>query len=254
MIVFFLSDLLVWIITTSLLFLFIRTPKKFSTLWRQQKIACSFLLFWIILALLDSVHWQTSEEFCSLLDYLFDTKKLGQIGSEKGYYAPFSSHSYKKIQMATAQENPWIDNQWVRDFLPSKYIHILGTDKIGTDILWACCKSFRTAFLLSFLSIFWTLLFAIPFGMLAGWFVKLDKPIQFIANIINGVPSVLLIALMSVVMDLSMNQTSWLSDFTSEQKSDFKLWGFCFILGATSWTGYMRLIRQKTIELSLIHI
>ena len=130
--------------------------------------------------------------------------------------------------------------------------HVLGTDKVGGDVLYQSLKSIRTGVLIGVLTTLVMLPMAIALGVSAGYFRGwIDDIIQYIYTTLNSIPSVLLIAsavlLMQVVMD---NHPQWFE--TTLERSDLRLLFLVLILGVTSWTGLCRLLRAETLKISQI--
>ncbi len=130
--------------------------------------------------------------------------------------------------------------------------HVLGTDKVGGDVLYQSLKSIRTGVLIGVLTTLVMLPMAIALGVSAGFFRGwIDDIIQYIYTTLNSIPSVLLIAatvlLMQVVMD---NHPQWFE--TTLERSDLRLLFLVIILGVTSWTGLCRLLRAETLKISQI--
>ncbi len=130
--------------------------------------------------------------------------------------------------------------------------HVLGTDKVGGDVLYESLKSIRTGVLIGVLTTLVMLPMAIALGVSAGFFRGwIDDIIQYIYTTLNSIPSVLLIAasvlLMQVVMD---NNPQWFE--TTQQRSDLRLLFLVIILGVTSWTGLCRLLRAETLKISQV--
>jgi len=130
--------------------------------------------------------------------------------------------------------------------------HVLGTDKVGGDVLYQSLKSIRTGVLIGILTTLVTLPLAIFLGITAGLFRGwVDDLIQYIYTTLNSIPGVLLIAaavlLMQVIMD---NNPQWFE--TTQERSDVRLLFLVLILGITSWTGLCRLLRAETLKISQV--
>ena len=130
--------------------------------------------------------------------------------------------------------------------------HVLGTDKVGGDVLYQSLKSIRTGVLIGVLTTLVTLPLAIMLGISAGLFRGwIDDIIQYIYTTLNSIPGVLLIAaavlLMQVIMD---NNPQWFE--TTQERSDVRLLFLVLILGITSWTGLCRLLRAETLKISQV--
>ncbi|MCK9282777.1 MAG: ABC transporter permease [Rhodocyclaceae bacterium] len=129
------------------------------------------------------------------------------------------------------------------------HYHVLGTDKVGQDVLYLALKSIRTGLLIGTLTTLVTLPLAVLLGILAGYAGGwLDDAIQYVYTTLNSIPGVLLIAaavlMMQVVID---THPDWFS--TAAERADARLLALCFILGMTSWTGLARLLRGETLKL-----
>ncbi len=127
--------------------------------------------------------------------------------------------------------------------------HVLGTDKVGQDVLYLSLKSIRTGLLIGSLTTLVMLPVAVLLGILAGYLGGwVDDAIQYLYTTLNSIPGVLLIAaavlMMQVVID---THPDWFA--TSAERADARLLALCLILGMTSWTGLARLLRGETLKL-----
>ncbi|TAJ20852.1 MAG: ABC transporter permease [Rugosibacter sp.] len=127
--------------------------------------------------------------------------------------------------------------------------HVLGTDKVGQDVLYLSLKSIRTGLLIGTLTTLVMLPVAVLLGILAGYLGGwVDDVIQYAYTTLNSIPGVLLIAaavlMMQVVID---THPDWF--VTSAERADARLLALCLILGMTSWTGLARLLRGETLKL-----
>ncbi len=130
----------------------------------------------------------------------------------------------------------------------SKY-HVLGTDKVGEDVLYQALKSIRTGVVIGTLTTLLMLPFAIILGIMAGYFRGwIDDVIQYLYTTLNSIPGVLLIAAAVLMLNVYMGKHA--EEFTSlTQRADLRLLFLCLILGLTSWTGLCRLLRAETLKL-----
>ncbi len=127
--------------------------------------------------------------------------------------------------------------------------HVLGTDKVGQDVLYQTLKSIRTALIIGLLTTMVMLPLAVVLGVSAGYFRGwVDDLIQFIYTTLSSIPSVLLIAAAVLMMQVYMANHPELFD-SLEARSDLRLLLLCVILGITSWTGLCRLLRAETLKL-----
>jgi peptide/nickel transport system permease protein len=127
--------------------------------------------------------------------------------------------------------------------------HVLGTDKVGQDVLYLTLKSIRTGLLIGTLTTLIMLPAALALGLLAGYAGGwIDDAIQYLYTTLNSIPGVLLIAaavlMMQVVID---THPEWFA--TAAERADARLLALCAILGITSWTGLCRLLRAETLKL-----
>lgn len=129
------------------------------------------------------------------------------------------------------------------------HYHVLGTDKVGEDVLYQSLKSVRTGLLMGILTTLATLPLALGFGVLAGYFRGwVDDIIQYVYTSLNAIPGVLLIAAAMLIMQ------AWMGRYEAEfanltVRADFRLLALCLILGLTHWTGLCRLLRAETLKL-----
>ncbi len=127
--------------------------------------------------------------------------------------------------------------------------HVLGTDKVGQDILYLSLKSIRTGLIIGTVTTLVTLPIGIFLGIAAGYFRGwVDDVIQYIYTVLSSIPSVLLIAAAVLIMQVTIEMhPDWFD--TSASRADLRLVFLCLILGMTSWTGLCRLLRGETLKL-----
>ena len=127
--------------------------------------------------------------------------------------------------------------------------HVLGTDKVGQDVLYLTLKSVRTALVIGTLTTLVMLPFALALGIAAGYFGGwVDYVIQYVYTTLNSIPGVLLIAASVLMMQVYIDTHPDLFP-TAAQRADLRLLFLCIILGVTSWTGLCRLLRGETLKL-----
>jgi len=127
--------------------------------------------------------------------------------------------------------------------------HVLGTDKVGQDVLYLSLKSIRTGLIIGTVTTLVTLplalLLGITAGYLRGW---VDDVIQYVYTVLSSIPSVLLIAAAVLMMQVTIDtHPQWFDN--SASRADLRLVFLCLILGVTSWTGLCRLLRGETLKL-----
>lgn len=131
----------------------------------------------------------------------------------------------------------------------SGYYHLLGTDKVGVDVLYSAIKSLRTAMVLGLLTTLVTLPLGIFAGLAAGYFRGwVDDVIQYVYTTLNSIPGVLLIAAAVLMLQVALDSNPQ-AFATAAEKADLRLFFLCVILGVTSWTGLARLLRGETLKL-----
>ena len=129
------------------------------------------------------------------------------------------------------------------------YYHILGTDKVGMDVLYQALKSIRTGLMIGTLTTLIMLPFAIFLGIAAGYYRGwVDDIVQYTYTTLVSIPGVLLIAAAILLLQVYMSNNA--EQFTSlESRADLRLLFLCLILGITSWTSLCRLLRGETLKL-----
>jgi peptide/nickel transport system permease protein len=160
----------------------------------------------------------------SLLDRILSPIRTAQ---ETTFSAPFGTRSLVK----TTYKNEM--GEIVRDYPALKYpgVHVLGTDKVGNDVLYATLKAIRTAMIIGIFPILIALPFALFLGVMAGYFGRwVDDVIVFIYTMISGIPGILLIAAFMIIFGQGVVQ-------------------LCVVMGITAWVGLCRLLRGETYKL-----
>jgi peptide/nickel transport system permease protein len=127
--------------------------------------------------------------------------------------------------------------------------HVLGTDKVGQDVLYQALKSIRTGLVIGTLTTLVMLPAAILLGVMAGYFRGwIDDLIQYLYTTLNSIPGVLLIAAAILMMQvyIANNEEAFAS---VTERADLRLLFLCVILGVTSWTSLCRLLRGEVLKL-----
>jgi peptide/nickel transport system permease protein len=127
--------------------------------------------------------------------------------------------------------------------------HLLGTDKVGNDVLYQSLKGVRTSVIIGTLTTLLSLPLAIALGVAAGYFRgAVDDAVQYLYTTLDSIPDVLLIAAMVLVVQAYMAGNA--DSFGSvQQRADLRLLLLCAVLGITRWTGLCRLLRGETLKL-----
>jgi peptide/nickel transport system permease protein len=128
--------------------------------------------------------------------------------------------------------------------------HILGTDKVGLDVLYLSLKSIRTSIVIGTITTLVLLPLGVGLGIMAGYFRRwVDDVIQYIYTTLNSIPDVLLIVAAVLMLQVFLDKNAdWFT--TGAQRADMRLLCLCAILGLTSWTGLARLLRGESLKLS----
>ena len=127
--------------------------------------------------------------------------------------------------------------------------HVLGTDKVGQDVMYLALKSIRTGLVIGTLTTLVLLPLAVVAGVTAGYFRGwVDDVVQYVYTTLNSIPGVLLIAASVLLMQVYIDTHPDLFP-TSVQRADLRLLFLCIILGLTSWTGLARLLRGEVLKL-----
>jgi peptide/nickel transport system permease protein len=186
---------------------------------RRSPVAWVVLSLYMMVGLADSVSWvggashaggdQVARyEARSLLDRAFAKPP------EKSYSAPLAQREFTR-------DRP----------LQQPGGHLLGTDKLGRDVLFVTLKGARVALLVGGFTSLISIPLALLFGVLAGYFGKwIDEGVFFVMSTLASMPSVLL--LVAMITALPKGTAS-----------------VCIALGVTSWVGFCRLARGETFKL-----
>lgn len=133
--------------------------------------------------------------------------------------------------------------------LLAPHYHVLGTDKVGTDVLYQALKSVRTGILIGSLTTLVSLPFALLLGVAAGYFRgRVDDLVQYLYTTLSSIPGVLLIAAAALLLDVYMTRHAAAFDSLAA-RADLRLLALCGILGITSWTSLCRLLRAEALKL-----
>ncbi|MGY0194735.1 ABC transporter permease [Leptothrix sp. BB-4] len=127
--------------------------------------------------------------------------------------------------------------------------HVLGTDRIGQDVLVQALRSVRTAFVIGLLASLATVPPALALGLLAGWYRgAVDAAVQGLGAVLSAIPNVLLIAAGVLLAQAAIDAHP--DAFASAlERADAKLLLLCLILGLGGWAGLCRLVRAETLRL-----
>lgn len=115
------------------------------------------------------------------------------------------------------------------------YTHLLGTDKIGRDVLSRMLYGARVSLAVGILATAVSLIIGIVIGMMTGYLGgKTDIIVMRIVEIIMCFPTfLLLLILMAIMMDYKFEQSILL---------------VIAVIGLTSWTGLSRIVRGEVLK------
>jgi ABC-type dipeptide/oligopeptide/nickel transport system permease subunit len=221
------------------------------------------LLCYLFVGLVDSFHFRLklsgdekkeseyAPEVLSALDILI---KPLRVHVEKTYSAPLAKVLYTKETVEDSASVTTPAGTKSRIYPPLLYPgrHLLGTDKVGQDVLYLSLKAIRTGLVVGTLTTLIMLPFAVLLGISAGYFKGwVDDLIQYLYTTLSSVPSVLLIAATVLILQIYMDTHA--DDFkSSAERADVKLFFLCLILGTTGWIGLCRLLRGETLKISTL--
>lgn len=210
---------------------------------RIAMLSFAILCLYAFVALLDSVGWRSPlrtadgtpakdpksgnilyDQGTSALEHLL--KPLARM-KETTYSAPLAATQFG----TTAVSDPDGRVRRIHKKLNFPRRHLLGTDIIGSDVIYLAIKSIRTGLIIGFLASFLAIPFALFFGLCAGYYGGwVDDAVQYICTLLSSIPSVLLIAAMMVAFGRGLPQ-------------------LCLAMGIASWTGLCRLLRGEALRL-----
>jgi peptide/nickel transport system permease protein len=195
-----------------------------ATVFRRRRLAVFVLGLYIGVALLDSIAWVggdsggdavAAHQPSTLLDRIFSDSE------ERTFSAPLASNDF-----------------YGDADLRHPGTHLLGTDKLGRDVLYMSLKGARVALLIggltSLIAIPLALLFGVAAGYFGGW---VDDVVFFVVSTLASIPSLLLLIALILVLGKGT-------------------WQVCLALAVTSWVGFCRITRGETFklrELDFIH-
>lgn len=118
----------------------------------------------------------------------------------------FSPYSYKDVDMANSYSTP-------------SAAHLFGTDELGRDILTRCAVGTRLSLYIALIAVFLDMCIGITYGLISGYFGgAVDLVMQRIVEIINGIPTMVIVTLLLMVVDpgvlsitIAMGLTGWVN-------------------------------------------
>lgn len=263
------SDLIVFFLFAVCAYLCIKARKKHAPLrlalsqLKRNRLAMAsmaLLALFAVIALLDSIRYRDaietdrtphsktlySPKALSLIDRIFEGPRTN---AEKTYSAPMASRLFVKETVTLP------DGSTKREFPALKHPsgHILGTDKVGSDVFFTAIKGIRTGIVIGAGTTIVIIPFAIFFGVVAGYFGGIiDDVVQYLYTTLSSIPGVLLIVAFMLLFGTSGYQGGLVSEEDAFLKIfvlNDRLFWLCLILGITSWTDLCRIVRGETLKL-----
>ncbi|MBP5299984.1 MAG: ABC transporter permease [Victivallales bacterium] len=211
---------------------------------RGAVVSGAILAAYLVVALLDSVGWRNAERDPETGE-VRRNPQTGEVIYDRGrsvldrmlaplaarqelyYSAPLAAEAY----IYEAQEGEGGAPRRVHPALRHPRAHLLGTDRIGNDVLLLSIKSIRTGIIIGLLTTLIAIPFALLMGILAGYYGGwLDDIIQYIYTVVSSIPTVLFVAAFIVIFGVGLPQ-------------------LCVAMGLASWTSLCRLLRAETLRL-----
>jgi len=192
--------------------------RSFRDIARRAPISVALLALYVAVAGLEAVSWIDSEPLAEGA-----AAKLPRSVVDRLFPADFQERSYS-APLASAE---------FYGGAPLRYpgSHLLGTDKIGRDVLQQTLRGARVALLIggltSLIAISLALLLGVSAGYLGGRF---DDVVFFVMSTLASMPSLLLLIALIAALGHGTIQV-------------------CIALGVTSWVGMCRLSRAETLKL-----
>jgi len=235
---------------------------------RLAMVCMAILVLYGLVALGDSIRWRDRVErggnaassgssgpiYSANARSILDRALSGlREKDEKTFSAPLAATLFVKETIEKTAPDGTVKT--VRDYplLRHPGSHLLGTDKVGGDVLLAALKGVRTGVVIGTGTTIIIIPFAILFGVLAGYFGGwIDDLIQYIYTTLSSIPGVLLIVAFMLIFGTEGYQGGVIKEadlwFGLFVPSDRLFW-LCVIMGITSWTDLCRLIRGETLKL-----
>lgn len=260
------TDIVVFLISAFVVYFAFNINKEGApqTIWHTIResnfttIAFVLLMAYLSIALMDSIRWRDAIETKTSAETIYSPQALSILdrvffdlkeNKEKTFSAPMSSKQFTKELIENA------DGTSKRDYPNLKYPgeHLLGTDKVGNDVLFLSLKGVRTGVVIGTGTTLIIIPFALFFGILAGYKGGLtDDIIQYIYTTLSSIPDILLITAFMLIFGASGYQGGLIQDkhliMNTFILNDQLFW-LILIMGITSWTGLCRIIRGETLKL-----
>lgn len=144
------------------------------------------------------------------------------------YYLEDSlSFPLSSLGIPLGEKNP---GKWIAENRIISRHYLLGTDRYGRDILSRLLIGSRVSISVGLVSVFFSLLFGISLGAVAGWYRGItDDVVMWLVNILWSIPTLLLVFAITLTIGKGF-------------------WEILVAIGLTSWVSAARLIRGQVIQ------
>lgn len=151
------------------------------------------------------------------------------------------------------QISPYTYDQQIRgeEGMAPSYTHPFGTDRLGRDLMVRCMIGTRISLMIGMLSACTVLIIGTMYGSIAGIFGGIvDVIMMRIAEIIYGIPEILLIIVMKIVIEEPLERLiETVEVFRSIQQIGTSLVSIFLVYGSLYWVGMARMIRGQILQL-----
>ncbi len=161
-----------------------------------------------------------------------------------GMFAPLlAPHDYAETNLLRTQEGPSVE-------------YLLGTDRLGRDILSRVLWGVQTTVIITLISIVTgSLVLGLTMGLVAGYFRgRLDAIVMRFGEVVAAFPDVLLIILLAATLRPRIVEWAWgiedalgIGGIVSSGVVDYVVVGVALL--PLSWFGMMRLVRGQVLSL-----
>ena len=192
--------------------------RAFRDIARRAPISVGLVALYVVVAGLESVSWidpqPQAEGAAAKLPRSAIARLFPADFQERSYSAPLASAEFYG---GSPLEHPGS--------------HLLGTDKIGRDVLHQTLRGARVALLIGGLTSLIAISLALALGVSAGYLGgRFDDVVFFVMSTLASMPSLLLLIALIAALGHGTLQV-------------------CIALGVTSWVGMCRLSRAETFKL-----
>jgi len=150
-------------------------------------------------------------------------------------FQPFFS-KFGYAQLVQGSENLW-----------PGIAHLFGTDNMGRDLFVRCMIGTRISLSIGVISTLMVVVIGVFFGAVAGFFGGIvDMVIMRFVDILYGVPTVLIVIVLSVILETSISQVSYTTNFFTQNSNLIIIY---FVLAILYWMDMARLVRGQILSM-----